>query len=226
MYFTTSTEYALPYFGTKKIPTVLVSYVISGNAFPVIEHPKRPKNLMGAAIRPLYHSHYVITRKDGLPLPRIPDIGQKYYDEVVIEQEPCILPVYLFKISTDNLPKMLFEHAKEQELLMAEAKEKEGTVSIEGNESRTIDLRHISEGNESRTIDLRHIDTRLIDKNVTDTVEDKTDTRRDTKRIVDDAKKRTTSKVPESVDTNYHLLDDKLESSSSSDESKQELEEM
>jgi len=61
-------------------------------------------------------------------------------------------------------------------------------------------------------------------------VEDKTDTKRDPKRTVDekksDTKKRTTSNVSESVDTNYHLLDDKVESSSSSDESKEELVEM
>jgi len=220
MYFTTSTEYALPYFGTKKIPTVLISYVISGNAFPVIEHPKRPKNLMGAAIRPLYHSHYVLTQKDGLPLPSIPTIGKKYYDEVVVEQEPCILPVYLFKIKTENLSKMLFEHAKDQEKLMAEAKEKDASRSSDARKptaSRLIDVRKVTES--------RLIDVRTTDSITTEDV--KPSTRKDTKT---DTKKRKTTSISQNVDTNYHLLDDEkveIESSSSSDHtSKQELEEL
>jgi len=202
-----------------------------------------------------------LTQKDGLPLPNIPKIGQKYYDEIVIEQEPCILPVYLFKIRTDNLPKMLLEHAKEQEMLMVEAKEKvkdsrtfnistdikeSRTFSIDGKDSRTFNIStdvkdsrtfNIStDVKESRTFNIssdgREKESRLIEKQLVDTgtVEDKTDTKRDPKRTVDekksDTKKRTTSNVSESVDTNYHLLDDKVESSSSSDESKEELVEM
>jgi len=49
LYFTTSAEYALPYFATKPSPTVLICFLITGNSYPVIEHPRAEKNLMGSA---------------------------------------------------------------------------------------------------------------------------------------------------------------------------------
>jgi len=123
IYFTTSAEYGLPYYATKVNPTVLISLVISGNAYPVIEHPKLSKDsFMGAALVPGYHSHYVLTRKDGLPCREIVSDAaiEQYFDEIVIEQESSVLPFYLLRISTKNLGSLALQLQKEQERLRAE----------------------------------------------------------------------------------------------------------
>jgi len=124
IYFTTSAEYGLPYYATKVKPTVIISLVVSGNAYPVIEHPRLSKknSFMGAAFMPGYNSHYVLTRKDGFPCPKIySGLGEEqFYDEVVIEQESFVLPFYLVKISTKNLLSMALVLQKEQERLLNE----------------------------------------------------------------------------------------------------------
>jgi len=118
IYFTTSVEYALPYFATKSKPTVIICLVISGNAYPVIEHPHYDGSFMGTAMTPGYHSHYVLTRKDGYPCPKILyKEKNQFYDELVIEQEASILPFYLLKISTENLSTLALAFQKEQEAL-------------------------------------------------------------------------------------------------------------
>jgi len=43
VYFTSSARYAVPYYATKKDPAIIIAYVIPGNIYPVIEHPKKPK---------------------------------------------------------------------------------------------------------------------------------------------------------------------------------------
>jgi len=98
-------------------------YGYTGNAFPVTEHPKVEKSYMGAALTPGYHSHYVLTRKDGYPSPKIlhKSQGEDYYDELVIEQEAAILPYYLLKISKNNLGTLALAFQKDQELLRKEA---------------------------------------------------------------------------------------------------------
>eukprot|EP01124_Arcella_intermedia_P023952 TRINITY_DN3932_c0_g1_i5.p1 TRINITY_DN3932_c0_g1~~TRINITY_DN3932_c0_g1_i5.p1 ORF type:complete len:1888 (-),score=282.48 TRINITY_DN3932_c0_g1_i5:39-5237(-) len=126
IYFTTSAEYGLPYYATKVSPTVIISMVISGNAFPVIEHPKSKHNRLGAAMPPGYHSHYVLTRKDGLPCHKIfsGEGDEQYFDEIVIEQENSILPYYFLKISTNNLSGLAIKLQKEQERLRIEENER------------------------------------------------------------------------------------------------------
>jgi len=122
IYFTTSVQYALPYFISKEFPTVIVCLVISGNAYPVIEHPYNSKNtLIGAALMPGYQSHYVITRKNGFPSTKILTgaPGEEFYDEIVIEQEASILPFYLLKISKTNF-KALAERMKKEEDQLAD----------------------------------------------------------------------------------------------------------
>jgi len=88
---------------------------------------------MGAAIRTPYHSHYVLTRKHGYPITSIPGEGDKFYDEIVIEQEPCILPVYLLLIKAACLSLPLLEHCKEYERLMDEEKDRD----VEKSRSRS-----------------------------------------------------------------------------------------
>jgi hypothetical protein len=82
----------------------------------VIEHPHYDGSFMGTAMTPGYHSHYVLTRKDGYPCPKIL-YEEQFYDELVIEQEASILPFYLLKISTDNLSTLALAFQKEQESL-------------------------------------------------------------------------------------------------------------
>jgi len=118
LYFTMSAEYALPYFATKPSPTVLICYLISGNSFPVIEHPRGPKNFMGSALMPNFHSHYVLCRIDGMPVPSImANSEEPYYDEIVIEQESAVVPFYLLKIKKDNLLSLAMTIQKRQEKL-------------------------------------------------------------------------------------------------------------
>jgi hypothetical protein len=121
LYFTTSAEYALPYFATKPSPTVLICYLITGNSYPVIEHPKSSKNnLMGSALMPNYQSHYVLCRIDGMPIPHIMENNSEepYYDEIVIEQESAVVPFYLLKIKRDKLGHLAMEIQKRQEQLV------------------------------------------------------------------------------------------------------------
>jgi len=122
IYFTTSVEYALPYFATKPSPSVIIFLVISGNVYPIIEHPKIKGSFMGAPLVPGYHSHYVLTRKDGYPCHKIlsRDEGEEYFDELVIEQEASILPFYFLKISTANLANLAIQFQKQQEQLRKE----------------------------------------------------------------------------------------------------------
>jgi len=125
IYFTTSAEYGLPYYASKVSPTVIISLVVSGNSYPVIEHPRlSKKSMMGAALMPGYNSHYVLTRKDGFPCPRVYSGSgdEQFYDEVVIEQESFVLPYYLLKISIKNLGSFVMQLQKEQERLNDEEK--------------------------------------------------------------------------------------------------------
>lgn len=39
IYFTTSAKYSIPYFATKPNPAIIISYLIPGNPFPVVEQP-------------------------------------------------------------------------------------------------------------------------------------------------------------------------------------------
>jgi len=122
VYFTTSVQYALPYFATKSSPVVIICLVISGNAYPVIEHPDEEKSFMGAALSPGYHSHYVLTRKDGYPCYKIMSgyDEEQFFDELVIEQEAAILPFYYLKVSRENLSTLALKFQKEQEILRKE----------------------------------------------------------------------------------------------------------
>jgi len=71
IYFTSYVEYTIQYFLTKPDPAVLVTLVIPGNAYPVIEHPKELQenltSLVGLPLNSGYQSHFVLTRMNGLP---------------------------------------------------------------------------------------------------------------------------------------------------------------
>jgi hypothetical protein len=139
LYFTTSAEYALPYFATKPSPTVLICFLITGNSYPVIEHPRAKENLMGTALKPNFHSHYILCRIDGNPVPHILENKEEsYYDEIVIEQESCVVPYYLLKIKKDKLVALALDIQKRQEKLRLEENTKDINIRTSNNTDTRI----------------------------------------------------------------------------------------
>jgi len=107
IYFTTSAKYAIPYFATKSEPAILISWVIVGNAFPVIEHPRKVNSLAGTIVKPGYQSHYVCTDNKGMPYPKITPDYKNVYDEIVINQESQVAPAYLLMLDSASFPKLI-----------------------------------------------------------------------------------------------------------------------
>lgn len=56
IYFTTYALYALPYFSTKSDPAVILSFVLPGCSFPVIEHTEGKDSLVGYVVTNLRKS--------------------------------------------------------------------------------------------------------------------------------------------------------------------------
>jgi hypothetical protein len=44
-------RYAIPYFSKKQDPTLIISYIIPGNTFPVVEDPSSENNLVGYVVQ-------------------------------------------------------------------------------------------------------------------------------------------------------------------------------
>jgi len=102
IYFTSSAQYALPYYSTKKNPAVLICLAIPGNVYPATEHPKEENSLMGQPIKSGYQSHFVLTTKDGNPCKQraAPD---SHYDELVLGQEAQVVPIAIIEFSQGKL---------------------------------------------------------------------------------------------------------------------------
>jgi len=96
MYFTSSLQYALPYFAAKPTPSVLVCLAVPGNPYPVVEHKDDPRTKLGSPIPSGYQSHYVLTNKDGTPCKEKQAEGE-FYDELVLDQEVQVVPVALIE---------------------------------------------------------------------------------------------------------------------------------
>jgi hypothetical protein len=110
IYFTSSCLYAVPYFASKKNPTILVCLLIAGNVRPIIESRDGTDSFMGVAIDPGYQSHYVCCKRDGLICP----INfEKYYDEIVISQEGQIVPIFVVHVDKSCLPSLISKFQRE-----------------------------------------------------------------------------------------------------------------
>jgi hypothetical protein len=102
MYFTRSAYYALPYYGTKKEPAVLICLTIPGNSYPVVEHRNEKQSFLGRPIKSGYQSNYVLTNREGNPCTKHVQDG-KFYDELVLEQESQVVPIYIFTFDRKQL---------------------------------------------------------------------------------------------------------------------------
>jgi len=102
IYFTSSAQYALPYYSGKKNPAVLICLAIPGNVYPVTEHPKSENTIMGQPIKSGYQSHYVLTTKDGNPCTQRAAPGS-HYDELVLSQEAQVVPIAIIEFSQGKL---------------------------------------------------------------------------------------------------------------------------
>jgi len=94
IYFTTNAAYAYPYFSAHENPAIVIAFVIPGNVYPVIESAN---SLLGQPLFPGYNSHYVLTNRDGSVWN---GVGQPY-DELVIDQEAQVIPVYVLSLGSD-----------------------------------------------------------------------------------------------------------------------------
>jgi len=101
MYYSSSATYIIPYFINSSEPCILICYVLPGNPYPVTEPPRASNNLVGHNLLNGYQSHYVVTRKDGLPF-TAEDYSEhlRRFNEIVVSQEAQALPI--FKIEIDN----------------------------------------------------------------------------------------------------------------------------
>jgi len=110
IYFSTTAIYTLPYFGTRKNPALIISWLFPGNVYPVIEHRQNTDGLIGAAIKAGYNSHYVhVTNRGDIPdssmkyNPEERDLSKKIFDEIVIAQENQICPAFIVTFQSENL---------------------------------------------------------------------------------------------------------------------------
>eukprot|EP01127_Copromyxa_protea_P001607 TRINITY_DN1156_c0_g1_i1.p1 TRINITY_DN1156_c0_g1~~TRINITY_DN1156_c0_g1_i1.p1 ORF type:complete len:322 (-),score=65.30 TRINITY_DN1156_c0_g1_i1:81-1046(-) len=101
IYFTTYAINALPYFSTKEQPSIVISYALPGNTFPVTENSQGPNSRIGTSIVGGYNSHYAVTLPSGEP-PEEP-VSTQIYDQLVIPQEAQVTPAIVLKIEPRNL---------------------------------------------------------------------------------------------------------------------------
>jgi len=94
MYFSTSAIYTAPYFSKYKDPAILICLTIPGNPYPVVEDYATEKSLTGKALIPGYQSHYVLVNSSG-SIPSKNEKDRKLYDELVLEQEAQVVPIFL-----------------------------------------------------------------------------------------------------------------------------------
>jgi hypothetical protein len=97
IYFTSYPCYTIQYTGSIN-PSIIVSYVIPGNVYPVIEESEHEDNLVGKPIKSGYQSNYVRVSAKG-------HVGTDY-DELVIASESQILPLYIVNLNQDELAEM------------------------------------------------------------------------------------------------------------------------
>jgi len=103
IYFSTYALYCYPYFGTRKLPSLILSWLVPGHYYPVIEphnSSKPTKSLLGAAVQAGYNSHYVLTNREGLIWK---EKDGHPYDEIVLNQESQVCVGFKLGIDKTSL---------------------------------------------------------------------------------------------------------------------------
>jgi len=96
IYFTTWAAYTISYIATRHQPSLVVSWLLPGNVYPVTEHHGEPgSTLIGTALQSGYNSHFVCTQANGEVSK---DHCNNTYNEVVIPQEAQISPAFILHL--------------------------------------------------------------------------------------------------------------------------------
>jgi len=99
IYVTSYAEYALRY-AIGNNPCIIISWILPGHPYPVIEHHKGENTLMGGPMKPKCQSHYVRTDNRGyvFTAPR-----STCFDEIVLAQENFIVPAFLLEMDINDI---------------------------------------------------------------------------------------------------------------------------
>jgi len=101
IYFTSYSMYCLPYIACKRAPTIILSWILPGNPYPVTEHHEGAESLMGTATKSGFNSHYVVTDKKGQATTK--PTQSELFNEIVINQEAQIVPAFILCITPASL---------------------------------------------------------------------------------------------------------------------------
>lgn len=104
IYFTSCPAYCLPYMFSRQRPSIVLSYVIPGNVFPVTEDRNGKASLCGSALQQGYSCHYVCVTQGGEV---VEDLSECPCDEIVVPQESQILPMYIIEVREEGLSRLL-----------------------------------------------------------------------------------------------------------------------
>lgn len=134
IYFSSSGLYCFPYFALRKNPVLLLSWVLPGNIYPVIENHLGPDSIEGQSLKPGYNSHYVCTDRTGQVYEPSNEANDSVkFNEIVIIQESQVLPAYIVEIDRSNFMQLKDHYVRE--VKMVDIAPNATTVSSE-NETR------------------------------------------------------------------------------------------
>jgi hypothetical protein len=105
VYFSTHAPNNLVYVINYENPALLMSLIIPGNVYPVVENPRGTNSIAGGPIKPGYNSHYVITDQEGMVISSPSDDTK--FDELVVDQECQVLPVFILILDKENVNEIL-----------------------------------------------------------------------------------------------------------------------
>jgi len=121
LYFSGSVCYCLPYAASKRSPAIIISYLNMGNVFPVTEDHLGPSSLMNFPLKAGFHSHYVLTNKDG----HIYNGKGEINNELVVSQESQVLPSYIISLEPESCllefekwKRVIPEHSRKDDIVI------------------------------------------------------------------------------------------------------------
>jgi len=131
IYVTSYAIYSLQYaMGNHPVdinPVIIISYVLPGHPYPVVEDFNGEDSISGSALKPGCQSHYVRTYPNGCVV-RTPNPSISY-DEIVINQENLVVPAFIIRLESKDCMQIL--KGKESENAKFEKHEVEDRVMEE-----------------------------------------------------------------------------------------------